>query len=336
MKKISMLLSIIIIISCGEESDSQQIKPEHYFTGNADINASTEFGIALMGGADANTIAEQEAFKFLVEKSGGGDFVVLRSSGSDGYNDYIFEDIGGVNSVTTLVLRSKEDANNSFVTQTIKNAEAIFIAGGDQSNYVNYWSDSELQNALNFVLNDKKIPIGGTSAGLAVLGGYYYGALSDGITSSEALGNPYHPNMEGLTNKALIKANFLSEVITDSHYGARERQGRHFAFMARLMKDNQLSAVYGIGVDEATVAIIDNTGKARIFGNGDVYFLKGSTQPEVCESNLSLTWDHDGKAVEALIIDGTFDGTNTFDLVSWTTLDTDITYWSTKEGEFFD
>ncbi len=336
MKKISMLLCILIIISCGDEGDSQQIKPEHYFTGNADVNTQTEFGIALMGGADANTIAEQESFKFLVEKSGGGDFVVLRSSGSDGYNDFIFEDIGGVNSVTTLVIRSKQDANNSFVTQTIRNAEAIFIAGGDQSNYVNYWSNSKLQEALNFVLNDKKIPIGGTSAGLAVLGGYYYGALSEGIISSEGLSNPYHPNMEGLTNEALINANFLSEVITDSHYSARDRQGRHFAFMARLMKDNVLSNVYGIGVDEATAAIIDNTGKAKIFGNGDVYFLKGNSQPEVCESNQSLTWDNDGKAVEAFIVDGTFDGANTFDVVSWTTSDADRTYWSVKGGEFFD
>ncbi|MEQ8245720.1 cyanophycinase [Fulvivirga sp.] len=336
MQKLGALLLFMILLSCGEESDSQQIKPEHYFTGNADVNTQTEFGIALMGGADANTIGERESFKFLVEKSGGGDFVVLRSSGSDGYNDFIFEDIGGVNSVTTLVIRSKEDANNSFVTQTVKNAEAVFIAGGDQSNYVNYWADSELQEALNFVLNDKKIPIGGTSAGLAVLGSYYYGALSDGIISSEALGNPYHPNMEGLTNEPLINTNFLSEVITDSHYSARGRQGRHFAFMARLMKDNQLSKVYGIGVDEATAAIIDNKGKARIFGNGDVYFLKGSSQPEVCENNQSLTWDHDGKAVEALIVNGTFDGANTFDLVSWTTSDADMTYWSAKEGEFFD
>lgn len=336
MQKLSTFFIFMMFLSCGEDSDSQQIKPEHYFTGNADITTKTEFGIALMGGADANTIAEQEAFKFLVEKSGGGDFVVLRSTGSDGYNDFIFEDIGGVNSVITLLIKSKEDANNSFAVETIKNAEAIFIAGGDQSNYVNYWSGSELQEALNYVLNDKKIPIGGTSAGLAVLGGYYYGALSDGIISSEALGNPYHPNMEGLSSEPLINANFLSEVITDSHYSARDRQGRHFAFMARLMKDNELDDVYGIGVDEATAAIIDNTGKARIFGNGDVYFLKGTSQPEICENNQSLTWDHDGKAVESFIVNGTFDGANTFDLVSWTTSDANMTYWSAKEGAFLD
>ena len=58
---------------------------------------------------------------------------------------------------------------------TIRNAEAIFIAGGDQSNYVRYWKDTPVEDAINLVAA-KPAPIGGTSAGMAILGEFVYSA----------------------------------------------------------------------------------------------------------------------------------------------------------------
>ena len=45
------------------------------------------------GGTDVDA-----AFKWMIEKSGGGDFVIIRADNSNGYNSYIY-DMGGINSV---------------------------------------------------------------------------------------------------------------------------------------------------------------------------------------------------------------------------------------------
>ena len=61
----------------------------------------------------------------------------------------------------------------------------------------------------------------------------------------------------------------MINTITDSHYGQRTRQGRHIAFMAKLMKDKNLTSIKGIGVDEQTAVCIDNNGKGKVFGIND-------------------------------------------------------------------
>ncbi len=74
--------------------------------------------------------------------------------------------------------------------EKIRNAEAIFIGGGDQSNYIRYWKDTPVEDAINFVAA-KPAPIGGTSAGMAVLGEYVYSAEGqESLTSPAALADP--------------------------------------------------------------------------------------------------------------------------------------------------
>jgi cyanophycinase-like exopeptidase len=105
------------------------------------------------------------AFRWLVRKSGGGDVVVLRASGSDGYNRYIQE--MGADSVESIVVKTPEAARDAFVLEKIRNAEALWIAGGDQWNYVRVWGTSPMREAMQALI-DRGVPVGGTSAGLAV------------------------------------------------------------------------------------------------------------------------------------------------------------------------
>jgi len=308
-----------------------------YLTGDAaDVSTSTSFGIALMGGADAYTNAESEAFQFLVNKSGGGDFVVLRASGSDGYNSFIYNDIGGVNSVETLVIDSQSAADDASVETTVRNAEAIFIAGGNQADYENYWKNTRLEDAINYVINTKNAPIGGSSAGLAILGGLYYAAANGTVYSSEALSDPYNNYMAGL-GTGFIDADYMQNVVTDTHYNERDRQGRHFTFMARFVADFGVSAsdIKGIGVDEATAVLIDDDGSAEVYGQGDAYFLRGTGgAPENCQSNTDLTWYQGGQAVDAYIVPGTNNGSNTFDLSNWSGSGGSQEYWYANNGNF--
>jgi cyanophycinase len=194
----------------------------------ANVTRTTSGGIGLMGGGtDVDA-----AFRWMITKSGGGDFVVLRASGTDAYNPYIYTDLGGVDSVETIIVTSRTGASNSYVTNAVRNAEALFIAGGDQSNYWNYWRGTPLEDALQSLVA-KNVPIGGTSAGLHVLGEFVYTALNTSATSATTLANPYDRSVT-LGNDFLHLPN-LNKVITDSHFSPRDRMGRLVGFLARLV-----------------------------------------------------------------------------------------------------
>ncbi len=64
----------------------------------------------------------------------------------------------------------------------------MFIAGGDQSDYTNFWLNTPVQDVFNERIK-ARVPVGGTSAGMAVLTQFIYNG--DGADSSEALQDPY-------------------------------------------------------------------------------------------------------------------------------------------------
>lgn len=129
----------------------------------------------------------------------------------------------------------------------------------------------------------------------------------------------------------------MANVITDSHYSQRERQGRHFTFMARLVQDFGVSYtnVKGIGIDEATSVLVEANGTSKVYGAGNAYFLKGfGGTPELCASKKSLTWNRNGQAVSAYVIGGTPSGLNTFNFSTWTGSGGTAQFWSSNNGAF--
>ena len=76
--------------------------PYSYFrVGNAnDATTSTTPGVVMMGGGtDVDA-----AFQWMCGKSGNGDFLVIRATGTDAYNPYVRQLCPGVNSVATLII----------------------------------------------------------------------------------------------------------------------------------------------------------------------------------------------------------------------------------------
>lgn len=284
-----------------------------------DAAVTPQFGIVLAGGGTDN----DDAMRWMLQRANGGDVVVIRATGSDGYNDYFFSELGiSVNSVETILIPSQTAANDSYVAQQIRNAEVLFIAGGDQYNYYQFWKDTKVEDAINYLINTKQATVGGTSAGMAILGKTYYTPNNDGVIASEALQNPYHANMSIIGRNDFINTPFLSDVITDTHYDNRNRAGRHFTFMARMSQDWNIKS-YGIACNEHTAVCIDQSGKAIVFGkdNDDwAYFLQADNfPPETCETAKPLTWFKNGKAVRAYQVKGTATGTNYFLLTDWQT-----------------
>jgi cyanophycinase len=319
-----------LIFSCSKEVQpvAQDIIPEistakappapptvvTYLTGDAaDVNPAPTAGLLLMGGStDVDA-----AINWFLQRANGGDVVVIRSSGADGYNQYMFE-MASVNSVETIIIDSREKADLASVEQKIRNAEALFIAGGDQWNYVNYWKNTATENAINYLLNTKRVTVGGTSAGLAVLGQTYFSAQNGSITSDQALSNPYNRGV-ALGSADFLNAPNMQNTITDSHYTQRDRQGRHITFMARLMKDWAYSNIKGIGIDEETAVCIDAAGIGKVYGINNAYFLKNTgLGAETCVSKKPLTWNRNTIAISAYKITGSSTGNGSFNAANWT------------------
>ena len=236
-------------------------------TGNPkDTITTTASGYLLAGGSTD----VDEAMHWFLEKSGGGDIVIIRASGGAGYNDYLYK-LFPVNSVETLLLNSREEAILPETASILAKAEAIFIAGGDQWNYINYWTGTAVQFALQEAIRRRKIPIGGTSAGLAILGQFVFDAKMDGISSAEAMADLQSPKIS--ISKDFVSIPLLKHIITDSHYTQRNRMGRHIAFLFRIQQAYGIKAK-GIGIDEKTALALNADGSAKVFGNAAVYFLQ--------------------------------------------------------------
>jgi cyanophycinase len=278
----------------------------------ADVKTSTQGGVVMMGGGkDVDA-----AFKWMISRSGGGDIVVIRASGTSAYNPYI-NGLGKVNSVETLKIDSRELANNDTVARIIRNAEMLFIAGGDQSNYIRYWKGTKTMDAINYLLNTKHAPVGGTSAGCAILGGIYYSGEGGSLTADSALANPYG-KLVTLYNNDFLHAPFLRNVITDQHYVTRGRQGRQVVFLSRIDKDWHIAGK-GIAADERTAVCMDDKGQAIVFGSSKAYFLLPDPKKpaEVCAPNKPLTWNQNHQAIKVYEIQGSETGTGHFDIAGF-------------------
>jgi len=216
-----------------------------------------------------------------------GDVVVLRTTGSNGYNKYLVN--LGANSVTSIVITTVAGANSAVVTNAIAKAEVVFLAGGDQSTYVNLWRGTALQTAVNARVA-QGYPIGGTSAGLAVMGQYVYAALNASSESAIVLQNPFDASVTLQT--ALFNVPLLTNVITDSHFTTRDRMGRLLVFLARLQQDGMATAPRAIAIDEGSGVGVAPNGSTTTFGTGaGAYYLSVETSAtRVCRANTPLTY----------------------------------------------
>lgn len=298
------IVAASLVLSVGWAPRAQY---DYYLTGS-DSNAEgeTQFGLGLMGGGtDVDAL-----FTWMSDRAGGGDFVVIRASGADGYNQYVF-DLGNFDSVETLVLKNRAASSDQFVLTRISNAEALFIAGGDQSDYVNNWKGTPVEAAIHGLV-EKGVPIAGTSAGTAILSEFIYAALRQSVTSSEALADPFSHNIT--LDRDFLLLPLMQGIITDQHLIERDRLGRTLTFMARIVADGWAGESKAIAIDRETAVLVDgDRAQATIVANADhptpyAYFIRGG-QPEVVTPKTPLTYTN----LEVLRAEPG----STFDLLAW-------------------
>jgi cyanophycinase-like exopeptidase len=192
-----------------------------------------------------------------------------------------------MNSVATLIVPTAAGANDPFVAGAIQRAEAIWIAGGDQSDYVTNWQGTDLQNEVNLKIG--AVPVGGTSAGMMVLTQFVYSALlSQGVTSSQALADPFNKYITLAHD--LFTVGGLAGTVGDSHFVTRDRMGRTLAFMCRIAQSGWSAAPQAVAVDEETAVLIPESGSATVLGLGAAYFLRAPGPAETCQPKTPLTY----------------------------------------------
>lgn len=316
-----LLLAVVLLIPVSIFGQSYT----SYFTGNlSDTLVDPAGGICLMGGGLEN----DEAMKWFLNRSGGGDVLVIRTSGADGYNNYLFNELGvPIHSVETILFHHPSASKEAYIHQKINQAEAIWIAGGDQKDYVTFWRNTAIDSLINLAIINRHAVIGGISAGMAIMGQFYFSAYHGTVSSEEALSNPYSSKMT-IDSACFLKNTILQHVITDTHYNDPVRKGRHVAFLARILTDWGIEAK-GIACDENAAVCIDTTGLAHCYGDGPVkkdyvYFLQTNCelavpQPEICVSGRPLEWNRENQALKVYKINGTSSGENTFSLIDWRT-----------------
>lgn len=305
MKKWILVCAILAGAASAEAAKKVKLPYEYYRVGQAtDRTTTTSPGTVLMGGS----IDVDAAFEWMCGLSGGGDFLIIRAAGTDAYNPYILELCPTINSVATLIIPSSEAANHPDVAAIMAQAEAIWIAGGDQSNYTTQWTGTPVQQTLQLAIQ-QGVPVGGTSAGLNVLTPFVYSAEGPhGVTSAQALDNPYHRLITLVRDFVTVPA--LANTLGDPHFAARDRMGRDLAFLCRVHANGWSAQPRGISVDEKTALLIDGNGSAAVVGINSVYFLQTPGAPEVCAQKTPLTYRDIGVY--------RIDATGSFDLACWT------------------
>jgi cyanophycinase len=217
------------------------------------------------GGTDVD-----EAMRALLDAAPGGDVVILRTAGAHGYGPYLYDELGGVDSVETLRVTKRRHAEHPWVASRLAAAEVIFLAGGDQSTYLETWRGTPIEREITGVLT-RGGGLGGTSAGAMVLGEWAFSARLGSITSAEALSDPSDPRIEVVPG--FLASPPLTGALVDTHVDARERIGRMATFLDHIPSAPGRGAgpPHVIGVDEHTAWVEPG---ARVMGTGSVTTLR--------------------------------------------------------------
>ena len=261
--------------------------------GSAADTVTIPIPLIVLGGGSTDQDAAMRRF---VNAASGGDVGVIRASGSTGYTAYLF-DLGRVHSVETFLLASREAASIPVTQTLLSQVEALFVAGGDQWNYVVHWSGSPLDATIRALKDVKRIPFGGTSAGAMIWGGRIFDAAKGSVTSAEALADPFDTKVSlrpGLFGSAPI----LQPYLIDTHFSERNREGRLMVFLARSIESGYLPK--GLGIDERTALVIDADGIGTVHGSGFVWVyapVSADSGPEVMLRGQPFTWNRSGRAV---------------------------------------
>jgi cyanophycinase len=249
------------------------------------VAAPTRRVVLMGGGAEVDA-----ASTAMVSAAEGGDVLVLRASGSvDSYTPYFFEELPAATapaSVATLRLDDARASSHATLHCRVDRAEAVWLAGGDQHDYLGDWDES-LQARLAATAA-RGAAVGGTSAGAMVLGELAFDAAHGSIGSEDALTDPQGMRVSVIPSPMAQPE--LARTIVDTHFSARDREGRMLAFLARAR--GTASDGFGVGLDERAALVIERgTYRVRSGRSGRAVWLYRFAGGSTLEVGRPLSMD---------------------------------------------
>ncbi|HEX4013329.1 MAG TPA: cyanophycinase [Candidatus Cybelea sp.] len=216
-----------------------------------------------------------------------GDLVVLRATGNNDYDPYIYR-IAHFHSVRTLRIPTCSSAQTlAAAAAIVQRAGAVWFAGGNQADYV-IWKNTPIQLAVDRVYARGGV-VGGTSAGEAILGQYVFNAVAEGDRNTKtenAVRNPWERIIS--FTYGFFRFPALRRTITDQHFVTRNRFGRTAVFMARQIAAGRVPpskpVVLGIGVDEESGIVVDRHGIGTLLlqgTGGSAFLIRGGAAKQI-------------------------------------------------------
>jgi cyanophycinase len=241
-------------------------KPEPPRTGAVKVGPPSGTVIAVGGGAQG-----PEIYKAFIDAAGGPDALILDVPNNSingptkvapawvgkGFRDH------GARNVRVLFTQSRAVADSDAFVAIIRKARGIWFEGGRQFHDIQAYAGTKSERAFWGVLERGGV-IGGSSAGMAVLGDF----MVRGAPSQ----NNYIEDYPGFEKGF----GYLRDTATDMHVVARERLPDLTSVLARYPD------VLGISADEGTAWVIHGD-VGRIIGRDKafVYTKDGPTDPRV-------------------------------------------------------
>jgi len=242
--------------------------------------------LLLVGGGSEYSTWADDPYGWFVQAADSGKIINIDVDKVSSYYPSYFKSLGADNSCESFRIATRQAANDSITYKKLISARGIFIEGGDQGDYIETWKGTLVQDAIHYVFQHGGA-IGGTSAGLAVLGEVVYDATGGYLYPDKAAYNPYHPDIT-LTDDFL---DILPNVLTDSHFHPRGRLMRLVPMLARQIVGNGQDELMGVGVCDNTAMCIDKEGNGKVLGGATVTIIYKSEDSIIdCQPGIPLTF----------------------------------------------
>jgi len=250
----------------------------------AHLSASGQPGtMILAGGGSEGDIGDKTAWSYTlytklvqngdINGDGQVNVAILSNSRQDNWLPTYFRWLGATRAYNVFV-PTVAAANNPRIVDSVKNADIVFIKGGDQGEYYDLWKGTLLATHILAVAQAGGA-IGGTSAGAMSMSQYCFCGSQDLVSldvleDAESIyltdvsdgGSGIHTDYLGLVPNAVV----------DTHFTTRARLGRLLGILGKAVQDNNQPGILAIGIEERTgLWIQGNT--AQVIGIGSVDFI---------------------------------------------------------------
>lgn len=164
--------------------------------------------------------------------------------------EVLFKDLGAKDA-QALNYKNREDAEREDWMKMLETATGVFLTGGNQLRISTVLGGTMVATTIRR-MNARGVPVGGTSAGAAILSEHMIAFGAEGATPRAGMAT-LAPGM-GLTNRVVI----------DQHFRQRDRIGR----LLTALSYNPFAV--GLGLDEDTAAFIDCDDVVHVLGVGAI------------------------------------------------------------------